>query len=355
MLGEDAPPASGPRRWPASPPRRAEHPAPGGMLLLTAVVLATVALWVVGWLPLPVMVATVAVQVLTRWRARGRVLKAERAVAGHGPDLEMLAAVLDRFEREPVTSPLLAGVHTELVTGGRRPSQVVRRLRASWICSTPGATSSSPPWPCSRCGRSTARWRSSRGVRGTAAPSTPGCAAVGQLEALCSLAGYAWEHPADVYPEIDRPGRAASRRGRSATRSSRGRCVRNDVRARRPGRACCWWSAARTCRARARCCARSGINAVLALAGAPVRARRAAARRPWPSARRCASRTRCRRARRASTPRSRGCGSSSTSRAGRCRCCFCSTRSCTGPTRTTGGSAPRRWCAAWWSAAPSAW
>ena len=50
---------------------------------------------------------------------------------------------------------------------------------------------------------------------------------------------------------------------------------------------------------------------------------------------------------RGSTPRFCASARSSTPRAARCRCCSCSTRSCTAPTRTIGGSAPKRSCARW--------
>ena len=73
---------------------------------------------------------------------------------------------------------------------------------------------------------------------------------------------------------------------------------------------------------------------------------------PW--APRCASRIRCRRAPLASTRSSSGCATSSASPRGRSRCCSCSTRSSTGPTRTIGASGRPPSCAAWCSGAPSA-
>lgn len=242
-----------------------------GMLLLTAAVLATVALWVVGWLPLPVMVAAVAVQVLTRWRARGRVLKAERAVAGHGPDLEMLAAVLDRFEREPVTSPLLAGVHKELVTGGRRPSQVVRRLRVLVDLFDSRRNQFFAPvalltmWEV-HCALAIESWRARHGRSVDA-----WLAAVGQLEALCSLAGFAWEHPADVYPELDAPGTQFEAWALGHPLIPEVRCIRNDVAI--GGATRVLIVSGSNMSGKSTLLRSVGTNVVLALAGAPVRAR----------------------------------------------------------------------------------
>ena len=61
-----------------------------------------------------VAVVALAVQGRVRWRLRERVRETDRVVAGHGPDLELLAAVLERFEREPLASPLLARLPAEL-------------------------------------------------------------------------------------------------------------------------------------------------------------------------------------------------------------------------------------------------
>ena len=242
-----------------------------GMLLLTAAVLAIVALWVVGWLPLPVMAAAVAVQVLTRWRARGRVLEAERAVAGHGPDLEMLAAVLDRFEREPVTSPLLAGLHKELVTGGRRPSQVVRRLRVLVDLFDSRRNQFFAPvalltmWEV-HCALAIEAWRARHGRSVDA-----WLAAVGQLEALCSLAGFAWEHPADVYPELDAPGTQFEAWALGHPLIPEVRCIRNDVAI--GGATRVLIVSGSNMSGKSTLLRSVGTNVVLALAGAPVRAR----------------------------------------------------------------------------------
>ena len=94
-----------------------------------------------------------------------------------------------------------------------------------------------------------------------------------------------------------------------------------------------------------------GVNAVLALAGAPVRARRlrlsplalGATLRIHDSLQAGKSRFY------AEITRLRQIVDRA---AGRRRCCSCSTRSCTAPTRTTAASAPRRSSAAWSSAAP---
>ena len=242
-----------------------------GLLLLTAAVLATVALWAVGWLPLHVMVAAFAVQALTRWRARRHVLEAERAVAGHGPDLEMLAAVLDRFEREPVTSPLLAALHTELVTGGRRPSQVVGRLRLLVDLFDSRRNQLFAPvalltlWEV-HCALAIEGWRARHGRS-----VDTWLATVGQLEALCSLAGFAWEHPADVYPELDAPGTQFEASALGHPLIPEACSIRNDVAL--GGATRVLIVSGSNMSGKSTLLRSVGTNVVLALAGAPVRAR----------------------------------------------------------------------------------
>ena len=133
-------------------------------------------------------------------------------------------------------------------------------------------------------------------------------AVAGEFEALCSLAGYAFEHPADPFADIVAGGRwwKASHRAPAAAGGSR----RAQRRRTRPGRARAGRLRGRTCQGRARCCARLGSTSSWR---SPVRR---CARSGWPSrhsrwARRCASRTRCRRENRVSLRRSRDSGRSS--------------------------------------------
>ena len=53
--------------------------------------------------------------------------------------------------------------------------------------------------------------------------------AVGELEALCSLAGYAYEHPANPVPELSEEGPIFECRGIGHPLLPAARCVRNDV------------------------------------------------------------------------------------------------------------------------------
>jgi hypothetical protein len=113
----------------------APPPAPAvrlGLAAITATVMLTAVGWLVGWLPVLVPVAALVVQAGVGFRFQASVRDADRAVAGHGPDLELLAAVLDRFEREPLGELEVPRLQAAMTTDGVRPSRAVRRLRL-WV------------------------------------------------------------------------------------------------------------------------------------------------------------------------------------------------------------------------------
>jgi hypothetical protein len=239
---------------------------------VTAATLAVVAAWTVGWAPSILALAALAVQAVVDWRLRAYVRAADQAVAGHGPDLDLLAAVLERFERERAGSPLLDRLQTDLAAGGRRPSQAIRRLRV-WVdlldsrrnqFFAPFALASM--WGV-HCALAIEAWRARHG------PAVGAwLAAVGQLEALCSLAGFAWEHPADVYPALEDGEARFEAEALGHPLIPEARCVRNDVAL--GGATRVLMVSGSNMSGKSTLLRTVGINAVLAQAGAPVRAAR---------------------------------------------------------------------------------
>jgi MutS domain V len=255
----------------------ATAPAPSVRLRLAAAAvsagtLAVVAAWAVGWAPLFLALGALAVQGLVDWRLRGHVRAADRAVAGHGPDLDLLVAVLERFEREPTGSPLLDQLHATLITDGLRPSRAVRRLRI-WVdlldsrrnqFFSPFALATM--WGV-HCALAVEVWRARHGAAVGAWLS-----AVGQLEALCSLAGYAWEHPTDVYPTLEDGGARFEAEALGHPLIPEARCVRNDVAL--GGATRVLMVSGSNMSGKSTLLRAVGTSAVLAQAGAPVRAGR---------------------------------------------------------------------------------
>ena len=237
----------------------------GGTLLI-------VAAWAAGWAPSIVALAALGIQGVVDWRLRGRVQAADRAVAGHGPDLALLAGVLERFEREPAGSPLLDQLHASLITHGLRPSRAVRRLRL-WVdlfdsrrnqFFAPLALVSM--WGV-HCALAIEAWRARHGAAVEA-----WLAAVGQLEAMGSLAGYAWEHPDDVYPAFHEGEARFEAEGLGHPLIPEDRCVRNDVAL--GGAIRVLMVSGSNMSGKSTLLRAVGTNAVLARAGAPVRAAR---------------------------------------------------------------------------------
>ncbi len=239
---------------------------------VSAVALAVVAGWAAGWAPPMLAVAALVVQGLVDWRLRAIVRAADSAVAGHGPDLDLLAAVLERLEREPAGSPLLDRLRTDLVTEGWRPWQAVRRLRV-WVdlldsrrnqFFAPFALASM--WGV-HCALAIEAWRARHGASVGA-----WLAAVGQLEALCSLAGYAYEHPADPYPTLEEGEARFEAEALGHPLIPEDRCVRNDVAL--GGATSVLMVSGSNMSGKSTLLRAVGTNAVLAQAGAPVRASR---------------------------------------------------------------------------------
>jgi hypothetical protein len=231
-----------------------------------------VAAWAVGWAPSIVALAALAVQGVVDWRLRAYVRDADRAVAGHGPDLELLAAVLERFERERAGSPLLDRLQEDLAADGQRPSRAVRRLRV-WVdlldsrrnqFFAPFALASM--WGV-HCALAIEAWRARHGASVGA-----WLGAVGQLEALCSLAGFAWEHPADVYPTVEEGDARFEAEALGHPLIPEARCVRNDVAL--DGTTRVLMVSGSNMSGKSTLLRAVGTNAVLAQAGAPVRAAR---------------------------------------------------------------------------------
>jgi hypothetical protein len=274
ILGEEVATSVRPDALPALATSR-RRPGTGLRLGTTAVTVAALlamAAWALGWAPLGVAIVVLAIQAGVRRSLRKRVLETDRIVAGHGPDLEVLAAMLERLEREPLASPLLARLSADLTTGGLRPSRVVSSLRRrvdlldsrrnQFFAGIAALTM----WDV-HCALAIETWRATHGHAVAA-----WLAAVAELEALSSLAGFAWEHPDDVYPEIVEGEVRFEAEGLGHPLMPEDRCVRND--ATLGGTTRVLIVSGSNMSGKSTLLRAAGLNAVLALAGAPVRASR---------------------------------------------------------------------------------
>ncbi|MDX2165490.1 MAG: DNA mismatch repair protein MutS, partial [Deltaproteobacteria bacterium] len=229
------------------------------------------AAWQLGLIgPLPLLAALVAeAAVGLAWRARVRAVV--QAVDRPGRELALLAALLARIEREPVQAPRLVALRRALDTDGQPPSQRIARLeRLVTLLDARRNQFFAPLAPLllwqTQCALAIEAWRA---VCGTAIARW--CDALADFEALAALAGYAFEQPDDPFPELlDGPARLeGTALGHPLLPAAR--CVRNDVRL---GPDCAALVISGSNMSGKSTLLRTlGVNAVLAQAGAPVRAR----------------------------------------------------------------------------------
>jgi DNA mismatch repair ATPase MutS len=189
-------------------------------------------------------------------------------------DLLIFADLLARFEREPFSSPRLVSLRAELATEGQDPSKQIARLQKLIEVHD---------WAHNQFFRPMARlmlWSTqfAIAIESWRRKSGPSIArwllAVGELEALTSLAGYAYDHPDDVYPELTERQPLFDARGLAHPLLPLGGAVRNDVCL--DGELRLLLVSGSNMSGKSTLLRAVGLNAVLAWAGAPVRAERLA-------------------------------------------------------------------------------
>ena len=213
--------------------------------------------------------------------------------------LNLLAEVFEVVEREKAAAPELEAIRRRLMPTGAPASVRIHELRRLMDLLSSRRNQFFAPIAALLLWGTQFAWAIEAWRRRNGPFLADWIDAIGEFEALCSLAGYAFEHPDDPFPDLIE-GEAmfdGEALGASAAASARCRttCGSTATRA-------CWSSRDRTCRARARCSARSASRRCWRW---PARrcARGASACRRLPSAPRCGFRTPCRRAGRGSSPR----------------------------------------------------
>lgn len=184
--------------------------------------------------------------------------------------LPLFARVMARFEDESFSARKLVELQSRLRVEGERPSRVIARLGrlADFLQSNRnmiiGAVDRVVFYTLQVTFAMEA-WHRKYG------PSVRGwIAAIGELEALCSLAAYTYEHPDDVFPEFSAEAVCFEAQGFTHPLIPASRAIRNDIHLGRDLRLMIISGpnmAGKSTFLRA-----MGLNAVLAQCGAPVRA-----------------------------------------------------------------------------------
>jgi hypothetical protein len=232
-----------------------------------------------------VFLLVLAVNATFLYRVHQRIGAVVTAVEEAAHELKLLSEVLVRLERESFHSPLLAALRASLDTEAEPPSRrigrlnrlmelldsrdhVLVRLAEPFVLWTTHLAFAVEAWR-RHSGPVVRRWLT----------------ATGEIEALCSLASHAFEHPDDPFPEFvgqtlssvnlaTEPLLEAEGIGHPLIEESR--VVRNDVRigGAAPAGPRVLIVSGSNMSGKSTLLRTLGVNAVLAQAGAPVRARR---------------------------------------------------------------------------------
>ena len=220
-----------------------------------------------GWYFVAAVVGVAIVQL----RVQPTVARVFKGIDSAARDVALLGAVLGRLEAERFRAPRLAELRARLDVGGEAPSRQVARLTRlmEQVDSRHNAFARLfgffLVWDV-HLAHFVERWRLASGPKLGAWLDT-----VGEMEALASLAGYRFERPHDVWPE---PLDGAHRFEAEALAHPllNAGAVANDVRL--DGRPQVLVLSGSNMSGKSTLLRAIGVNAVLAQAGAPVRARR---------------------------------------------------------------------------------
>jgi hypothetical protein len=238
---------------------------------LTASVIVTAAVWLSGggeWL----LQIALAIQVAFVWPLQRRVDRALHRAEAAARDLDILGHLLERLEQQRFATPRLRSLRQAIDTGSSRASSAIRSLHRlvelhDWqhnliflILSLPFLWGTHLAWAIeswrARHGRHIRFWLD----------------AVAEIEALSSLSAFRFEHPRDPFPSIVSEDTSAlfegTDLGHPLIPAARG--VRNDVRMDENHRLLV--VSGSNMSGKSTLLRTVGINAVLAQAGAPVRA-----------------------------------------------------------------------------------
>jgi hypothetical protein len=210
---------------------------------------------------------------LAGWLYR-RVSQVLHSVERRGHDLAHLARVLACLERATFAAPRLERLHRELAEGdgtGWTPSERIAQLGCLIDLLNSRRNQFFAPFAYllmwgTQVAYAIEKWR------GRSGPAIGRwLAVVGEFEALCALAAYAYENPSDPFPVIVEHGPLFEGEALGHPLLPRGKCVPNDLHL-GPGRQALIVSGSNMS-GKSTFLRTVGVNAVLALAGAPVRAR----------------------------------------------------------------------------------
>ena len=273
VLGQDAGVGVHPealRRWAEAPGRMKQEWVRWFSLALCISAIAAAGFWAYFGIATPLVVILV-VEALLRYRLRNSIEEVLYGSENAFRDLGLLSDMLVRVERQTFSAPRLQSLQRQLLSHGLTSSDAVARLKTLIDLSDSRRNLivgilDVPLMYSIQLAFAAERWRRAHGqALGT------WLSAIGEIEALLCLGTYSYEHPGDPFPEFVQgpPCLDATEIGHPLIPS--GSCIRNDVRLSDSTRVLL--VSGSNMSGKSTLLRTVGINAVLAMAGAPVRAR----------------------------------------------------------------------------------
>jgi hypothetical protein len=274
VLGEEAGAGVAPEallRWAEAPAELREVWLRWLAPLLMVLAVGATAVWAVWDTFLPLLAVIIVEASLARWLKK-RLQAIFSSTEGTFENLDLLSGMLARLEREEFHSMRLQALQTALTSHAMKGSKAIARLRTvvdlidsrdNWFVKILDV----PLMYSVQVALKAEAWRAKHGtaVRGW-------LDATGEMEALLSLSAYHYEHPEDPFPEFVEGAACLEGEALGHPLIPAAKCVRNDVKLDAETRAIL--VSGSNMSGKSTYLRTVGVNAVLATAGAPVRARR---------------------------------------------------------------------------------
>ncbi len=257
--------------WGAAPPVAGALAARLAATGCAALAVAALVVWAAGLTPAWPFALAVLLEIALALYLRDRVRAILGPVEQRSRELLVFAGLLGRLEQEQAQSARLRELRQALDADGLPPSRQMADLFGlldllDWRRNLYFAPLGALLLWTTHLAFAVERWRARAG-QGIGR----WIGAVGQFEALCSLATYAFENPAEPFPEITTDETCFVGEALGHPLLPRAQCVRNDVRLDAAQRVLL--VSGSNMSGKSTLLRTVGVNAVLALAGAPVRAK----------------------------------------------------------------------------------
>ncbi len=257
-------------KWGEDPPIRFPRGGRHVAKAIVAAILITFGLYMAGLTKRTPFLAAILIELVFSGLLHERVQRVHDAVQKPAQELSLVADVLRCIEQQKFEAPLLRSMQASLQIDHQIASERIRRLgKLVDLWEYQHNQFLAPVLAAFLWGTQMAmaveRWRTQSGTA-----IRRWLYAVGEFEALCSLASYSFEHPADVFPAISDRAAIFDAEGLGHPLMSEHGCVRNDVKL--GGELRLLIVSGSNMSGKSTLLRSVGLSTVMAWAGAPVRA-----------------------------------------------------------------------------------